>query len=161
MESLIPCLTGVGFFLSVVDDAILTMQTNPFESTGNKILIDWFDAVVTTPPGIHVVGGLSGMTVWATKQRCLEGLKRLGLTAVALRGADQRLVGEALSHAAAGSIVLLALKIDEPAKARGRLDELGLGDGWGLVRSVLFQKLANVAGGKTEIQVSWTAISHA
>lgn len=128
---------------------------NPFETSGNKVLVDWFNEITARPSGIYVVGGLSGSAVWTTKRRCLECLRSLGHQCIACRGADKDLIAEAVRQAESGLIVLLALKISQPSEARARFERDGLGDAFGLVRGVLIQALVPV-GAKVQLQASYT-----
>ena len=135
------------------------MSSNPFETGGNEVLIDWFNAITVSPSGIYVVGGLSGVTVWTAKHRCREGLKALGHQCVAVRGADSSVINEAIRWAESGVIVLLALKISYPEQAKVRFEEFGFGSAFELVRGVVLQELVKREG-KTEVRSSYTSTAY-
>jgi hypothetical protein len=157
MESLIPCLYRRGIFFAYCRSINYNMFSNPFETGGNNVLIDWFNTIAASPSGIYVVGGLSGTTVWSTKHRCREGLKSLGHQCVAVRGADKSLIDEAIRQAEAGAIVLLALKISHPDQAKARFDEYGIGSVFGLVRGILLQELVK-EDGRTKVRASYSSM---
>ena len=134
------------------------MSSNPFENDGNEILMDWFNLIAAHPSGIYVVGGVSGITVWTTKHRCVEGLKLLGHRCVAVRGANKSLIDEAVRQAESGAIVVLALKISHPDQVKGRFEAYELGSAFELVRGVLLQELVK-GDRRTEVRTSYVSMS--